>query len=104
MLLFGVIHDVKRIVKIYKINLEKLGKWKKQDWGFLHTFQLSKLNGILLNYRLIDNVKEIKENLSNVIFGNIDAWLIFNLTGKALTDVTNASRTFLMNLYSLKWD
>ena len=43
------------------------------------------------------------------LFGNIDTWLIWNLTGGAnggahVTDVTNASRTLLMNLHTLDWD
>ncbi|HEY1708221.1 MAG TPA: glycerol kinase GlpK [Rhizomicrobium sp.] len=39
-------------------------------------------------------------------FGTIDAWLIYKLTGGAVhaTDVTNASRTMLLNLKSLSWD
>jgi glycerol kinase len=39
-----------------------------------------------------------------VLFGNIDSWLIWNLTGAHVTDVTNASRTLLMNLETLDWD
>ena len=38
------------------------------------------------------------------LFGTIDSWLIFNLTGRHLTDATNASRTLLMNLATLDWD
>ena len=34
----------------------------------------------------------------------MDSWLIWNLTGEHVTDVTNASRTMLMNLESLDWD
>jgi glycerol kinase len=39
-------------------------------------------------------------------FGTVDAWLIYNLTaGKAhLTDVSNASRTLLFNIHTLRWD
>jgi glycerol kinase len=37
-------------------------------------------------------------------FGTIDTWLIFKLTGRHATDVTNASRTMLMNLSTLDWD
>jgi glycerol kinase len=37
-------------------------------------------------------------------FGTIDAWLIWRLTGRHATDVTNASRTMLMNLSTLDWD
>lgn len=44
-----------------------------------------------------------------LLFGNIDTWLIWNLTGGVrggvhVTDVTNASRTMLMNLNTLEWD
>jgi glycerol kinase len=39
-----------------------------------------------------------------VLFGTIDSWLIWKLTGRHVTDVTNASRTMLMNLESLDWD
>ncbi len=39
------------------------------------------------------------------IFGNVDTWVIWNLTGGAhVTDVSNASRTMLMNLRTLDWD
>ena len=37
-------------------------------------------------------------------FGTIDSWLLWNLTGSHLTDVTNASRTMLMGLDTLAWD
>jgi glycerol kinase len=45
----------------------------------------------------------------DALFGTLDSWLVWNLTGGAnrglhLTDVTNASRTQLMNLRSLEWD
>lgn len=39
-----------------------------------------------------------------VLFGTMETWLIWNLTGRHLTDVTNASRTLLMNLETLDWD
>jgi glycerol kinase len=38
------------------------------------------------------------------IFGTIDSWLIWNLTGRHATDVTNASRTLLMGIETLAWD
>ncbi|MBI4976549.1 MAG: glycerol kinase GlpK [Spirochaetes bacterium] len=41
----------------------------------------------------------------DAVFGTIDAWLVWNLTGgKHITDVTNASRTMLMDLKTLSWD
>lgn len=37
-------------------------------------------------------------------FGTVDTWLAWNLTGRHVTDVTNASRTMLMDLETLEWD
>jgi len=56
---------------------------------------------------LLDNVKGLKEAAENgeVIFGTMDTWIIWNLTGgEHVTDVTNASRTMLMDLEKLAWD
>ncbi|HKD79954.1 MAG TPA: glycerol kinase GlpK [Candidatus Angelobacter sp.] len=39
-----------------------------------------------------------------ILFGNIDTFLLWKLTGLHITDVTNASRTQLMNLETLNWD
>jgi glycerol kinase len=55
---------------------------------------------------MLDNVPGLREaaEKGDAIFGNIDTWVIWNLTGKHVTDVTNASRTMLMNLETLDWD
>lgn len=60
---------------------------------------------------LQDNMPHIRKAIDEgtCLFGNIDAWLIWNLTGGInggihVTDVTNASRTMLMNIETLKWD
>ena len=60
---------------------------------------------------MLDNVPGLRQAAQDgqAIFGNIDTWLIWNLTGGAqgglhLTDVSNASRTMLMNLNTLSWD
>lgn len=56
---------------------------------------------------LLDNVLEVKQaaDAGTLRFGTIDSWLIWKLTGgQHLTDVTNASRTMLMNLETLQWD
>ncbi|MGV9663430.1 glycerol kinase GlpK [Nocardia niigatensis] len=37
-------------------------------------------------------------------FGTMDSWILWNLTGLHITDVTNASRTMLMDLRTLQWD
>ena len=49
-------------------------------------------------------LKNSISNTENLAFGTIDSWLLFKLTGEFATDVTNASRTQLMNLESLDWD
>ena len=55
---------------------------------------------------LLDNVPGLRERAEagEVLFGTIDSWLIWNLCGRHVTDVTNASRTLLMNLHTLDWD
>jgi glycerol kinase len=56
---------------------------------------------------ILDNVPgaRIKAENGELLFGNMDTWLIWNLTGGIhVTDVTNASRTLLMNLQTLDWD
>jgi glycerol kinase len=40
----------------------------------------------------------------DLLFGTMDTWLLWNLAGLHITDVTNASRTLLMNLKTLDWD
>jgi glycerol kinase len=63
-------------------------------------FSASKLTWLM---EKIPNLRKDAEN-GKVLFGNIDSWLLWNLTGQHKTDVTNASRTMLMNLQTLDWD
>jgi len=57
---------------------------------------------------ILDHVPGVraKAEAGEALFGTIDSWLIWNLTGgKAhVTDVSNASRTMLYNIHTLKWD
>ncbi len=56
---------------------------------------------------LLKNVTEVQQALAkgDLRVGTIDSWLIWNLSGgRHITDVTNASRTMLMNLETLNWD
>jgi len=55
---------------------------------------------------MIDNIPAVAEAVARgtARFGTVDAWLIWKLTGVHATDVTNASRTMLMNLETLEWD
>ena len=67
-------------------------------------------SGLKLRW-LLDTVAGAREKAArgDLLFGNIDTWLAWNLTGGPdgglhITDVTNASRTQLMNLATLDWD
>ncbi len=60
---------------------------------------------------ILDNVDGVREAAArgDAIFGTADSWLLWNLTGGTeggvhATDVTNASRTMLMDLETLQWD
>ncbi|MCP4423951.1 MAG: glycerol kinase, partial [Chloroflexi bacterium] len=55
---------------------------------------------------LLDNVDGLRDaaERGDALFGNIDTWLIWQLAGEHVTDVTNAGRTMLMNLETLDWD
>jgi glycerol kinase len=70
----------------------------------------SYFSGLKLQW-LLDNVPGARARAKSgeLLFGNIDTWLLWNLTGgreggQHITDVTNASRTQLMNLATLDWD
>ena len=68
-------------------------------------FSGGKVQWILEN---VDGVRQAAER-GDAIFGNTDTWLLWHLTGgidggRHITDVTNASRTMLMNLETLDWD
>lgn len=67
-------------------------------------------SGLKLKW-LFDNMPHLRQEAEagNLLFGNSDTWLIWNLTGGPhggvhVTDVTNASRTMLMNLDTLSWN
>ncbi|KAH3868573.1 hypothetical protein DPMN_031723 [Dreissena polymorpha] len=60
---------------------------------------------------LLDNVPAVSKAAQEgrCLFGTVDSWLLWNLTGGRnggchITDVTNASRTMLMNIETLQWD
>ena len=68
-------------------------------------FSAPKIKWLLQNLKNLET--EIQSN--NILFGTIDSWIVWNLTGGKnggihITDVTNASRTMLMNLETLNWD
>ncbi len=55
---------------------------------------------------LLDNVPGLRQRAiaGEVRFGTMDSWVMWHLTGEHVTDVTNASRTMLMDLETLEWD
>ncbi|KAJ2654113.1 Glycerol kinase [Coemansia sp. RSA 1200] len=54
---------------------------------------------------MLENVPAVKEarEKGTLRFGTIDSWLIYKMTGNFVTDVTNASRTMLMDIKTFKW-
>ena len=65
-------------------------------------FSATKIRWILQN---VPEAKALAES-GNLLFGTIDTWLIWNLTGGQVhaTDYSNASRTMLFNIHTLQWD
>ena len=65
---------------------------------------------------LLDNAEPLKmrsaraadlrerADAGELLMGTIDTWLVYNLTGNHVTDVTNASRTMLYNIHDVEWD
>lgn len=57
---------------------------------------------------ILDNVKGAREKAEagDLMFGTVDTWLLYNLSGKKVhkTDYTNASRTMIYNIKKLEWD
>ena len=90
-----------------RLNDEGLGPLFRQRTGLVVATYFS---GPKLKW-LLDHVPGLRAQAERgqALFGNIDTWLIWNLTGGPrggahVTDVTNASRTMLMNLTTLDWD
>lgn len=55
---------------------------------------------------ILDHVEgaRARAEAGELLFGTVDSWLIWNLTGEHVTDPTNAGRTMLMDLETLEWD
>jgi glycerol kinase len=55
---------------------------------------------------MLEHVEGLRERANNgtAVFGTIDSWLIFKLTGEHVTDATNASRTLLYDIAAGRWD
>ena len=94
----------------------KIKEWEQSQTG---CGKVKDRTGLLIStYFSGTKLKWLLENVSNaldraargeLLFGTMDTWLIWNLTGGVnggihVTDVTNASRTLLMNIRTLNWD
>lgn len=62
-------------------------------------------SGTKLTWLFRENValKALAES-GDLLFGTIDSWLLWKLTGNHVTDVTNASRTLMYNIHEMRWD
>lgn len=98
----AIVWQCRRTTNAVKNLSQKAKQTIKEKTGLIANpyFSASKMKWIL------DNVKEAKTlaRQGNLCFGTIDSYLTFRLTGNFVTDTTNASRTMLMNLYTLDWD
>lgn len=87
-----------------KMQQDGLEEYVIQKTGLLINpyFSATKLAWILEN---VKNARKMAEK-GDLLFGNVDSWLIWNLTNGKLhiTDYSNASRTMLYNIEDLKWD
>ena len=61
-------------------------------------------SGPKVSWLLDEHDLKDEANRGDLAFGTIDSWLAWNLTGAHVTDVTNASRTMLMDLVTTSWD
>ncbi|WP_041446586.1 glycerol kinase GlpK [Pseudothermotoga thermarum] len=87
-------------------------KLKQSEWGE----KIKKKTGLVVDAYfsatklkwILDNVPGAREKAKagELLFGTVDSWLIWNLTGGKIhvTDFSNASRTMLFNIHNLKWD
>ncbi|KAI0369831.1 glycerol kinase [Pilatotrama ljubarskyi] len=103
--------------KLQSVGIEVApGQFKKGEEGIHALRELSGLpistyfSAIKLRWMIDhhENVRKAHEE-DDLLFGTVESWIVYRLTGGTqtnlhITDVTNASRTLLMNLKTLKWD
>ncbi|GAB1457838.1 hypothetical protein MASR2M48_31460 [Spirochaetota bacterium] len=55
---------------------------------------------------MFEHISGLRERAERgeLMFGTVDSWLMYNLTGRHVTDATNASRTMLFNIHTGQWD
>ncbi len=96
--------DLRGSTLVNALEKERGTSWLQEKSGLLFSpyFSASKISWLLEN---VEGLRAEAER-GEVIFGTIDTWLIYNLSGKKsfVTDATNASRYLLMNIDTLAWD
>ncbi|AEC02759.1 glycerol kinase GlpK [Parasphaerochaeta coccoides] len=96
--------DVRGATLIDALKKENSEQWLRERSGLLYSpyFSASKIAWLLEN---IPGLRPAAER-GEAVFGTIDTWLMYNLTGRktCVTDVTNASRYMLMDLRRREWD
>ena len=87
-----------------QLKNEGLGDYIKEHTGLIIDayFSATKIKWILDN---VEGARQLADE-GNLLFGTIDTWLIWNLTGRRVhvTDYSNASRTMLFDVDKLQWD
>ncbi len=87
-----------------KLRNSEFGNYVNDKTGLVVDayFSASKIQWILDN---VDNARQKAEN-GELLFGTVDTWLVWNLSGRKLhvTDYSNASRTMLFDIHNLVWD
>ena len=88
----------------YNLKAEGLGDYVKEHTGLVIDayFSATKIRWILEN---VNDARDLARQ-GRLRFGTVDSWLVWKLTGGRVhcTDATNASRTMLFNIHTLKWD
>ena len=73
-----------------------------------HTDLVRERTGLVIDpYFSGTKIEWLRRNVEaarDAVFGTIDSWLVFKLTGRHVTDVSNASRTMLFDIRELRWD
>ncbi len=75
-------------------------EWFRQRTGLpvATYFSAPKVRWLLEEHGLVDEAAQ-----GEIAFGTVDSWLAWNLTGRHVTDVTNASRTLVADIATLEW-
>ena len=85
-----------------QLTADGLGPYVKEKTGLLIDAYFS---GTKIKW-ILDNVPGARERAERgeLLFGTVESWLIWKLTGRHVTDYANASRTMLYNIRTLDWD